>query len=138
MIRIKRSLFGSVAALITIYPLWAFTPVDKGGLGALESSIGLQMSIRGLLHVLTMAVYPVLEKRLGLYKLYAWTMAMWVLTGLGFPILNLWARVNGSTDGFMFQALLWTWFTIVSRFYLRLEDGLIFGLLVVVCSLCVE
>ncbi|KAG9086426.1 hypothetical protein FRC07_013092, partial [Ceratobasidium sp. 392] len=52
------------AALFAIYPLWAFTPIDKGGLGASESSIGVQLSIRGLLHVLTLFVYPPAEKRL--------------------------------------------------------------------------
>ncbi|KAG9082911.1 hypothetical protein FS749_006476 [Ceratobasidium sp. UAMH 11750] len=102
------------AALFAIFPLWAFTPIDKGGLGAAESSIGMQLSIRGLLHVLTLFVYPPVEKRLGLYKLYAWSMVMWVLSGLGFPLLNVWARINGSTDGFIFQVLMWTWLTIWS------------------------
>ncbi|KAH7341592.1 major facilitator superfamily domain-containing protein [Rhizoctonia solani] len=55
-----------VSCWFTLYPLWAFTPISKGGLGAPESSIGLQLSIRGLLNVLTMFVYAPIEKRLGL------------------------------------------------------------------------
>ncbi|CAE6536237.1 unnamed protein product [Rhizoctonia solani] len=86
------------AALFTLYPLWAFTPVNKGGLGAPESSIGLQLSIRGLLHVLTMLVYAPIEKRLGLYRLYAWSMAM----------------ANSSSEGILFQVLVIIWFTIWS------------------------
>jgi Na+/melibiose symporter-like transporter len=72
------------------------------------------MSIQGLLQVLGMLLYPTLEKRLGLYRLYAWSMVMWVLTGLGYPVLNLWARANGSMDGFVFGALMVIWLTIVS------------------------
>ncbi|CAE6530534.1 unnamed protein product [Rhizoctonia solani] len=101
------------AAWFTLYPLWAFTPISKGGLGASESSIGLQLSIRGLLHVLTMFVYAPIEKRLGLYRLYAWSMAMWVLSGLCYPLLSIWAKANNSSEGFLFQVLLIIWFTIV-------------------------
>lgn len=103
------------AALFAIYPLWAFTSIDKGGLGAPESSIGLQLSLRGLLHVLTMAIYSPIEKRFGVYRLYAWAMAMWILSGLCFPLLNVWARINNSSDGIFFQFLVIVWFTIVSR-----------------------
>ncbi|CAE6375511.1 unnamed protein product [Rhizoctonia solani] len=67
------------AAWFTLYPLWAFTAISKGGLGAPESSIGLQLSIRGLLHVLTMLVYAPIEKKLGLYRLYAWSMAIRII-----------------------------------------------------------
>ncbi|QRV74928.1 major facilitator superfamily transporter [Ceratobasidium sp. AG-Ba] len=87
-------------ALFSIYPLWAFTPIDKGGLGVPESAIGLQLSIRGLLHVLTLFLYAPAEKR-------------WV-SGLGFPLINLWVRARGSADGFVFQVLLWVWLTIWS------------------------
>ncbi|KAJ1307728.1 hypothetical protein OPQ81_001816 [Rhizoctonia solani] len=102
------------AAWFSLYPLWAFTPIAKGGLGAPESSIGLQMSIRGLLHVLTMLVYAPIEKRLGLYRLYAWSMAMWVISGLCYPLLSIWAKANNSSDGFLFQVLIIIWFTIWS------------------------
>ena len=111
------------AALFAIYPLWAFTAINKGGLGAPESSIGLQLSLRGLLHVLTMVVYAPIEKRLGLYRLYAWAMAMWILSTLCYPLLNLWARVNSSSDGIFFQFLVIIWFTIVSRVLRGLEPG---------------
>ncbi|CEL55594.1 Protein ZINC INDUCED FACILITATOR 1 OS=Arabidopsis thaliana GN=ZIF1 PE=1 SV=2 [Rhizoctonia solani AG-1 IB] len=102
------------AAWFTLYPLWAFTPISKGGLGASESSIGLQLSIRGLLHVLTMLIYAPIEKKLGLYRLYAWSMAMWVVSGLCYPLLSIWAKVNNSSEGFLFQVLVIAWFTIVS------------------------
>ncbi|CAE6465928.1 unnamed protein product [Rhizoctonia solani] len=102
------------AAWVTLYPLWAFTPISKGGLGAPEASIGLQLSIRGLLNVLTMLVYAPIEKRLGLYRLYAWSMAMWVLSGLCYPLLSVWAKTNNSSDGLLFQTLLIIWFTIWS------------------------
>ncbi|CAE7155988.1 unnamed protein product [Rhizoctonia solani] len=102
------------AGWFTLYPLWAFTPISKGGLGAPESSIGLQLSIRGLLHVLTMLIYAPIEKRLGLYRLYAWSMAMWVLSGLCYPLLSMWAKANNSSEGFVFQVLLIIWFAIWS------------------------
>ncbi|KDN48778.1 hypothetical protein RSAG8_02765, partial [Rhizoctonia solani AG-8 WAC10335] len=102
------------AAWFTLYPLWAFTPISKGGLGAPESSIGLQLSIRGLLHVLTMLVYAPIEKRLGLYRLYAWAMFMWMLSGLCYPLLSMWAKANNSSEGLLFQVLLVIWFTIWS------------------------
>ncbi|KAF8604637.1 MFS general substrate transporter [Ceratobasidium sp. AG-I] len=102
------------AALFAIFPLWAFTAINKGGLGAPESSIGLQLSLRGLLHVLTMVIYAPIEKRLGLYRLYAWAMAMWILSTLCYPLLNLWARINNSSDGVFFQFLVIVWFTIWS------------------------
>ncbi|CAE6478034.1 unnamed protein product [Rhizoctonia solani] len=102
------------AAWVTLYPLWAFTPISKGGLGASEASIGLQLSIRGLLNVLTMLVYAPIEKRLSLYRLYAWSMAMWVLSGLCYPLLSIWAKAKNSSDGLLFQVLLIIWFTIWS------------------------
>ncbi|QRW03203.1 major facilitator superfamily transporter [Ceratobasidium sp. AG-Ba] len=54
------------AALGAIYPLWAFMPVERGGLGATQSSIGLQLTIGGFLQVLALLLYPIAEDRLGL------------------------------------------------------------------------
>lgn len=126
------------AALFAIYPLWAFTAINKGGLGAPESSIGLQLSLRGLLHVLTMAVYAPIEKRLGTYRLYAWAMAMWILSTLCYPLLNLWARINSSSDGGFFQFLVIVWFTIVSCVLYKFETVLTLSATVVVCRVRME
>ncbi|CUA68450.1 Putative inorganic phosphate transporter C8E4,01c [Schizosaccharomyces pombe 972h-] [Rhizoctonia solani] len=102
------------ASSFTLYPLWAFTAISKGGLGASESSIGLQMSIRGLFHVLTLLLYAPIERRLGLYRLYAYAMVMWVLSGLCYPLLSAWAKANNSSEGLLFQVLLIVWFTLWS------------------------
>ena len=83
--------------------MFAFTPIESGGLNLNESQIGTQLGIRSCNNVLVIALYSPLERRLGTVRLYQLTMLAWPITFLCFPVLNLLAR-NGWEGTWTFQA----------------------------------
>ena len=105
--------------LFAIYPLFAFMPVEKGGLGLSEAHIGLHMSFRSVISVLTMIPYPYLERRFGLMRTYRFSMSLWPVAIALLPLLNLVARINGEDRWVWYGALFvffivwgftgWTW-----------------------------
>ncbi|KAG9085560.1 hypothetical protein FS749_004327 [Ceratobasidium sp. UAMH 11750] len=80
----------------TLFPLWAFTPVSSGGLGASEDTIGTYISVRAVVNFLTLVPFAYCESRLGVYRLYAYSLSIHgLVTTLSFPLLNLMVRTPG-------------------------------------------
>ncbi|KAG8720098.1 hypothetical protein FRC08_001199 [Ceratobasidium sp. 394] len=79
-----------------LFPLWAFTPISSGGLGASENIIGTYISVRAVVHFLALVPFAYCESRLGVYRLYAYSLSIHGLaTTLSFPLLNLMVRTPG-------------------------------------------
>ncbi|KAG9083947.1 hypothetical protein FS749_005611 [Ceratobasidium sp. UAMH 11750] len=79
-----------------LFPLWAFTPISSGGLGASENTIGTYISVRAVVHFLALVPFAYCESRLGVYRLYAYSLSIHGLaTTLSFPLLNLMVRTPG-------------------------------------------
>ena len=97
--------------LFAVYPLFAFMPVETGGLGLSEAQIGLHMSLRAVINVLTMIPYPYLERRFGLMRTYRFSMSLWPVAIALLPLLNLVARMNGE-DGWVWYGALFVFFIV--------------------------
>ncbi|THH11149.1 hypothetical protein EW145_g841 [Phellinidium pouzarii] len=76
--------------LFAVYPLFAFTPVEFGGLGLSEAAI--------------------VQKRFGTMRTYQLTMLIWPINAMFFPLLNLLARWNASK--LVMDAVLVLFFTV--------------------------
>jgi len=97
--------------LFAVYPIFAFMPVEKGGLGLSEARIGIHMSVRAVTQILAMIPYPYLERRFGFVRMYRFSMRLWPATIALFPVLNLVARRNGE-DGWIWYGTLFVFFMI--------------------------
>ncbi|CAE6443678.1 unnamed protein product [Rhizoctonia solani] len=79
-----------------LFPLWAFTPISSGGLGASEVVIGSFISARAIAQFLVLIPFAYFETRLGVYRLYAYSLAIYTISGaIGFPLLNALAKWDG-------------------------------------------
>ena len=114
------SLLISVVAMVLIteiffatYPLFAFTPVELGGLGLSEAQIGLHMAARSLLMLLTMLPFSTFSDRFGKLNVYRFSVFAWIPTILLFPFLNQIARAGGE-GGILWYAVLFVLFTLWS------------------------
>ncbi|KEP55713.1 MFS transporter [Rhizoctonia solani 123E] len=82
-----------------LFPLWAFTPVSSGGLGASEVAIGSFISARAIAQFVVLIPYAYFETRLGVYRLYAYSLTVYTISGtIGFPLLNALAKWDGITS----------------------------------------
>jgi len=97
--------------LFAVYPIFAFMPVGKGGLGLSEARIGIHMSVRAVTQILAMIPYPYLERRFGFVRMYKFSMLLWPATIALFPVLNLVARRNGE-DGWIWYGTLFVFFMV--------------------------
>ncbi|QRW15855.1 major facilitator superfamily transporter [Rhizoctonia solani] len=80
----------------SLFPLWAFTPISSGGLGASEIAIGSFISARAIAQFLVLIPFAYFETRLGVYRLYAYSLAVYTISGaIGFPLLNVLAQSDG-------------------------------------------
>jgi acid phosphatase family membrane protein YuiD len=80
----------------SLFPLWAFTPISSGGLGASEIVIGSFISARATAQFVVLIPFAYFETRLGVYRLYAYSVAIFtVSSAIGFPLLNALAQVKG-------------------------------------------
>jgi MFS family permease len=111
------SLLISVVAMVllsevffAIYPLFAFTSVELGGLGLSEAQIGFHMSVRSFLALVTMLPFSTLTKRFGKLNVYRFSIFAWIPTILLFPFLNRIARAGGE-DGVLWYVVLFTLWT---------------------------
>lgn len=114
------SLLVSVVAMVLItevffatYPLFAFTPIELGGLGLSEAQIGLHMATRSLLMLLTMLPFSTFSDRFGKLNVYRFSIFGWIPTILLFPLLNRIARAGGE-GGILWYAVLAVLFTFWS------------------------
>jgi hypothetical protein len=97
--------------LFAVYPIFAFMPVEKGGLGLSEAKIGAHMAFRAVTNIITMIPFPYLERRFGLMRTYRFIMSLWPATVVFFPLLNLVARKNGE-NGWMWHGTLLFFFMV--------------------------
>jgi MFS family permease len=95
-----------------VYPLFAYTPPEVGGLGISEAEIGVQMGFRAILHIAVTGLYPTLQRRLGNLRLYQTGLSLLPLVMLMFPTLNWLVRSGESTTGWLFLSIL-TWFFVI-------------------------
>ncbi|KAG8698813.1 hypothetical protein FRC09_007015 [Ceratobasidium sp. 395] len=96
----------------TLFPLWAFTPISSGGLGASENIIGVYISARAVVHFVSLVPFAYCESRFGVYKLYAYSLsAHAIATTLSFPLLNLMVRTPS-------VSVLWINLAMVVQFIL--------------------
>ncbi|KAF8530544.1 MFS general substrate transporter [Hysterangium stoloniferum] len=99
-------------ALFSIFPLFSFTPVNSGGLGLSEATIGIQMSIRAIVHIALMPLYSTLRKYFGttirLHRVIIW---LWPISTICLPLLNALARIAGS-ESWTFNIAIWAFFVI--------------------------
>lgn len=101
-------------AAMAVYPLFAFTSVQDGGLGISEAEIGVQMGVRAFFHIGTMVFYAPSNRRLGNLKLYQLSMFLWPIVALMFPTLNFILRNGESTRGWLFTSVLSFFFAVWS------------------------
>ncbi|KAH8114502.1 MFS general substrate transporter [Phellopilus nigrolimitatus] len=78
--------------LFALYPLFAFTPIESGGLGLSEAAIGAHMAVRSFISIVLMFAFSPLQSRLGTMRTYRYAMLFWPFNIAFFPILNVLAR----------------------------------------------
>lgn len=123
------SLLGSVVGMVLInyfisatYPLFAFTPIEFGGLGLSEAQIGLHMATRSLLIIITMLPFSKFSDRFGRLNVYRFSVFTWIPSIFLFPLLNRIARAGGE-GGILWYAVLsvlfilwsvtgWAWISV--------------------------
>jgi hypothetical protein len=96
-----------------IYPLFAFTSVELGGLGLSEAQIGFHMSVRSFLALATMLPFRTFTNRFGKLNVYRFSIFAWIPTILLFPFLNRIARAGGE-EGALWYVILFTMWTFWS------------------------
>jgi len=110
---LSRALYVFITEIIFAgYPLFAFTPIPLGGLGLSETTIGLHMSARAFITLMSMFAYPHLERRLGRMRLYRCLLIFSIPTILLFPVLHFIANaggINGVLWNTALVVLLFTW-----------------------------
>jgi len=92
--------------VFSVFTLFAFTPIKSGGLGFSEAQIGARMSLRGVMGIATMLVFSPIHRFIGrssAVRLYQYAMAIWPLSILPLPLLNLLARREGGPSGWVFE-----------------------------------
>ncbi|KAH7106549.1 major facilitator superfamily domain-containing protein [Auriculariales sp. MPI-PUGE-AT-0066] len=63
--------------LFALYPLWAFSSRELGGLQLTPVQIGIHLSIRAFIHFALMLGFPAINRRWGTLTLYKRTTALW-------------------------------------------------------------
>jgi len=80
----------SSMCIAAIIPLFAYTPIEKGGLALDVSEIGLALSGQSVCVVFFQsAAFPFFHKRLGTIKLYRTMIWFYSLGVLFFPLANI-------------------------------------------------
>ncbi len=95
------------------YPLFAFTPIQSGGLGLNEAAIGLHMSVLAFCNIAFLFLYAPLERRFGALRVYQTVMSTWALCVLFPPYLNYLAR-EGQEGTVYFNAVVLIFFLVWS------------------------
>ncbi|KAL5514419.1 hypothetical protein ACEPAG_2507 [Sanghuangporus baumii] len=80
-----------------VFSLFAYTPIEKGGLGRSPDEIGYAISFSGILSgTLEVMFLAALQRRFGAVTLLRCFMALWPIIFLLFPLTNLIARLTMS------------------------------------------
>lgn len=86
-------------SFFALYPLYAFTPPDSGGLGLSEAEIGADMALRAVLIILLIIVSAPIQRRFGALSTYQAGMVMWPASIVFLPILNWMVRRDSYGSG---------------------------------------
>jgi MFS family permease len=97
-----------------LYPLFAYTSIELGGLGLNAAQIGQHMSFRALLHLLALIPCAAAQRKWGKLFVYRFSLSAWIPTLFFFPLLNWMARrgLEGSVQWYAILFLLWTIWSI--------------------------
>ncbi|CAE6427595.1 unnamed protein product [Rhizoctonia solani] len=89
-------------AINALMVLWLYTPVRDGGIGFNSAEIGVTLAVSGLFGtVVTILIFPPLERRLGALFLYRFSMVMQVLNSLLFPLGHAVTLAAGRTGAYL-------------------------------------
>lgn len=83
--------------LLYRYPLFAFTPVESGGLGLSEAAIGVHMALRSFISLLFMLGFGRIQTRMSALRVYQWATTVWPFSVVFFPLLSTLAKENART-----------------------------------------
>ncbi|CAE6452530.1 unnamed protein product [Rhizoctonia solani] len=90
------------AAIHSLMVLWMYTPVEAGGMGFSTAEIGTALLLSGLSgKIITLIVYPPLERRMGALYLFRCTMIMKVSIALAFPLGHICAIAGGKKGAYL-------------------------------------
>ncbi|PVF98387.1 MFS general substrate transporter [Serendipita vermifera] len=97
-----------------LYPLFAYTAIELGGLGLNSAQIGQHMSFRALLHLLALVPCAAAQRKWGKLSVYRFSLSVWIPTLFCFPLLNWMARrgLEGSPQWYAMLFLLWSIWSI--------------------------
>ncbi|KAF8311040.1 MFS general substrate transporter [Clavulina sp. PMI_390] len=103
--------------LFTVYSLFAFTPIELGGLGFSESQIGASLSIRAITQIGTMFLYGPLVSHPWIgagsaVRIYKLSMFVWPVSCACYPVLNMMARGGMDVNGWLFWTCLCGFFAL--------------------------
>ncbi|KAH9816226.1 major facilitator superfamily domain-containing protein [Melampsora americana] len=86
-------------ALEALLVLFAYTPVESGGIGFSAANIGIALSISGVFTMIVqLALFSSLQKRFGTVKLYQICMSAYPVIFLLFPLIHLTALAEQSQN----------------------------------------
>jgi len=104
-------------AFETVFVLFAYTPIEVGGLAFNASQIGYSLSIAGCLACfIQLFVNPILLRRFSCAKMYHICMSFWFLPFVILPFLNLILRNGRDESGEIFpraRAMVWAGIVLV-------------------------
>ena len=86
----------------------------SGGLGFSEAEIGIQMSVRSMIHLISIGLFNPIYRWVGrttVVHLYQYAMMLWPIITLFFPLLSLIARRDG-THSWQFNTVTGVFFFI--------------------------
>jgi len=98
--------------LFSVYPLYGYTPIRSGGLGINEMQIGVQMSTRAVLHIISFTGFEPLRRRLGTVRMYQCSMSLVPLAAVFFPFINFLARQLGTADAWPVRVAIFAYFCL--------------------------
>ncbi|KAF8310420.1 MFS general substrate transporter [Clavulina sp. PMI_390] len=107
----------SAEVLFAVYSVFAFTPVDSGGLGFSESQIGISLGVRAALQIVIMFLYqPLLDHPWvgagSAVRIYKISTFIWPISCIGYPLLNIIARAGMDVDGWIFSVWMGAFFAL--------------------------
>ncbi|KAF9648058.1 MFS general substrate transporter [Thelephora ganbajun] len=105
------------AAFDAIFVLFAYTPIEVGGLAFSASQIGYSLSIAGCLSCfIQLFITPILLRRFSCAKMYHVCMSFWFLPFVVLPFLNLILRNGRDESGEILphaRAMVWSGIILV-------------------------
>ncbi|KAH7337116.1 major facilitator superfamily domain-containing protein [Rhizoctonia solani] len=89
-------------AISALMVLWLYTPVNIGGMGFSSAEIGTALVIAGLVgNIMSVIVFPPLERRVGALRVYRFSMVMLVATVLTFPLGHAFTITGGKKGAYL-------------------------------------